>query len=457
MDKSTGWNAALFNRYHCLDQHEPAQNPLKQLISAVQRCNALEASRTAQRPLALNISIPFCANACYHCTQKTTVTKDRSRSTAYLNSLEQEIRRVAQHISSEQPITQLHIGGGTPTFLNSVELRQLMRCLQDNFTIVSNNFNHYSIDIDPRETDWATMGVLRDIGFNRINIMVQALDPAVQRAINSLHTPEQTQAIVEAARTLQFRNVSISLIYGLPKQTAQSFAQTLKDIVQLAPDRIILQGFQHQPKKHPIQRRIDKKSLPSSAETAQILQTALEQLKQAGYQYIGMDHFALADDDLTIAQEDGTLRQNLQGYTLLTDGDTLGLGVTATSQIGDLYYSNSADLTLYQNACNAQQLPPAYGLLYSTHEKISQAIIQALNCQFYVDFTPIEQRYNLHIKDYFKQQWPQLQQMHNDGLLELTDSSLQITTQGRLLSCAVCRLFDRPAAQEIEQVSTAVI
>lgn len=442
MDKSTGWNAALFNRYHCLDQHEPAQNPLKQLISAVQRCNALEASRTAQRPLALNISIPFCANACYHCTQKTTVTKDRSRSTAYLNSLEQEIRLAAQHISNEQPITQLHIGGGTPTFLNSVELRQLMRCLQDNFTIVSNNFSHYSIDIDPRETDWATMGVLREIGFNRVNIMVQTLDPEVQRAINRLYTPEQIQTLVEAARTLQFRNVSISLMYGLPKQTVLSLTQTLNTIVQLAPDRIILQGFQHHPENHPIQRRIDEKSLPSLAENAQILQTALETLNQAGYQYIGLDSFALADDDLTIAQEDGTLHQGILGYTTHSNGDNLGLGAAAISQIGDLYYRNTADLNHYQNACDAQQLPPAQGLLFSSDHTISHTITQALNCQFYVDFTPIEQRYGFQAKDYFKQQWPQLQQMDADGLLQLTDHSLQITAQGRLLTSSVCKLFN---------------
>lgn len=446
MAKSTGWNAALFNKYHCLDKHNPALEQFKQPVSALDRCNALEASRTAQRPLALNISIPFCANACYHCTQKTTVTKDRSRSTAYLKSLEQEIRMVALHISSQQPITQLHIGGGTPTFLNSMELRQLMRCLQDNFTIVSNNFSHYSIDIDPRETDWATMGVLREIGFNHINIMVQALDPDVQRAINSLHNPEQTQTLVEAARTLQFRNVSISLMYGLPKQTVPSFTQTLSNIIQLAPDRIILQGFHHHPEQHPIQKRIDKKSLPSSAENAQILQAALEQLSQAGYQYIGMDSFALADDDLTIAQEDGTLQQTILGYTTLTDADNLGFGAAAISKIGDLYYRNTPDMARYQSACDAQQLPPAQGLLCSTDKKISLAITQALNCQFYVDFTPIEQRYGFQAKDYFKQQWPQLQQMDSDGLLHLTDHSLQITTQGRLLTFSVCQLFNNCSA-----------
>ncbi len=256
MNNNIAWSSELFNEYHRLGQQVSSYPTFKHRqrdISAFERFSALRNSRKELRPLALNVNIPFCANACYSCTAKNTVTKDRSRSTAYLHSLEQEIRLVAQHISTEQLIKQLHFGGGTPTFLNPNELRQLMGCLKDNFNINSNNFSQYSIDIDPRETDWSSMGVLRDLGFNRVNIEVQGLDPAVQRAINRLQTIEQTQTIVEAARTLQFRTISISLTYGLPKQTPESFKQALSDVLKLTPDRVTMQGFKHDPCKHPIQ------------------------------------------------------------------------------------------------------------------------------------------------------------------------------------------------------------
>lgn len=445
MTTSTGWSAKLFNRYHRLDKHYssyPALEYFQQPISAFERYSALRTSRTLQSPLALHITIPFCANACYSCTQKTTVTKDRSRSTAYLQSLEQEVRMVAQHIRSNQPITELYVSGGTPTFLNSPELRQMMRCLQDHFTLVSDNFSHYSIDIDPRETDWATMGVLRDIGFNCINIMVHALDPAVQRAINRLHSLEQTQKIVEAARTLQFRNICISLVYGLPKQTLQSWILTLTDMLKLAPDRIHLQGFQHQPDKYPLQQRIAAHDLPCLTDIADMLQVSIDHLAQAGYQYMGMGNFALVDDDFAIAQEDGKLQYALHGYSTQSHSDTLGLGAGATSKLGELYYRNTQDVAAYQSACHNKQLPTAYGVLCSAQHSIRADVIQTLNCQLQIDFRVIEQRYKINFKEYFQDQWPQLQRMHDDGLLQFTEHGLHMTAQGRLFTLAVCQVFD---------------
>ncbi|MBP9615271.1 MAG: oxygen-independent coproporphyrinogen III oxidase, partial [Thiopseudomonas sp.] len=400
--------------------------------------------------------IPFCANACYYCSKKNIVTKDRSRAAQYLQCLEQEIQTVAQHIASERNIEELHFGGGTPTFLNPVELRQLMRCLQDNFNITSNNFTHYSIDIDPRETDWSTMGVLRDIGFNRVNIEVQGLDPKVQRAINRLQTIEQTQAIVEAARTLQFRTVSISLIYGLPQQTTQSFSQAVEDVLQLAPDRISLQGYQHQPDKHPIQQRINAAELPSIANLEAMLKGTQLQLEQAGYRYIGMGHFALADDDFAYAQEDGTLQQGIQGYSTSANCDTLGFGVSAVSQLGNLYYHNSHDINSYQTACRNQQLPPATGVLCTKKDQIHRAVIQALTCQFEVNFSVIEQCFAIDFASYFAAQWPQLLRMQSNGLLELSEQKLSITAPGRLYTLTVCQLFDDYLAQDTNQTPSLV-
>ena len=459
MLNTMGWSSKLFNLYHNLDKpysSYPRVEHFQQNISAFERFSALRDSRKAQRPLVLNVNIPFCANACYYCSKKNIVTKDRSRAAQYLQCLEQEIQTVAQHIASERNIEELHFGGGTPTFLNPVELRQLMRCLQDNFNITSNNFTHYSIDIDPRETDWSTMGVLRDIGFNRVNIEVQGLDPKVQRAINRLQPIEQTQAIVEAARTLQFRTVSISLIYGLPQQTTQAFSQAVEDVLQLAPDRISLQGYQHQPDKHPIQQRINAAELPSIANLEAMLKGTQLQLEQAGYRYIGMGHFALADDDFAYAQEDGTLQQGIQGYSTSANCDTLGFGVSAVSQLGNLYYHNSHDINSYQTACRNQQLPPATGVLCTKKDQIHRAVIQALTCQFEVNFSVIEQCFAIDFASYFAAQWPQLLRMQSNGLLELSEQKLSITAPGRLYTLTVCQLFDDYLAQDTNQTPSLV-
>lgn len=451
MATSTGWSTELFNRYHRLHKpyrSYPTAEYFQQPISTFERYSALRTSRSLNRPLALNITMAFCANACYCCSKKTTITKDRSRSSTYLQSLEHEIRLLAQHTHPSQPINELYVSGGTPTFLNPFELQQLMHCLQDNFNLVRNNFSHYSIDIDPRETDWATMGVLRDIGFNCINIMMHALDPTVQRAINRLHNLEQTQKIVEAARTLQFRHISISLLYGLPKQTPQSWAQTLSDTLKLVPDRVHLQGFLHQPHQHPIQQHIAAHDLPSSTDIAHMLRAALEQLTAAGYQYIGMGNFALADDDYTIAQEDDTLHCGLQDYSTYANLDTLGFGAGAISRIGSLHYRNTPDITAYQNAYHNQQLPQACGVVSSLEQSVSEYVIDSLNCQFSVDFLAIQQGYNVDCKQLFAQQWPQLQQMHHDGLLQLSDHALHMTPEGRLFTLAVCQVF---AEQQIAE------
>lgn len=446
MSNSLAWSSKLFNAYHRLEQQYsalPALENVQDSVSAFERLSALRNSRKANRALFLNVTVPFCANACYHCIKKNIVTKDRSRSAAYLESLAQEAQILGQHIDQQRPIEQLHVGGGTPTFLNPNELRQLMSCLKNNFNLISNKLTQYSIDVDPRETDWPTMGVLREVGFNRVNIELHGLDPHVQRAINRLQSLEQTQSIVEAARTLQFRTLSISLIYGLPKQTSQSFAQALTETIQLAPDRVSLQSFKHRPDLYPLQQRIQAADLPKTASIQRMLRTAQDKLSAAGYRYIGMGHFALADDDFASAQEDGILQQSAQGYTTSQNSDSLGLGLSAVSHIGELYFHNTHDLVAYQAACKAQQLPPADGVLCTTDDQIRRTIIQGLNCQFKVDFSSIEHNYAIRVKDYFRSQWPLLKKMHSDGLIKLTEQGLTMTQQGRLFTAAVCQVFSQ--------------
>lgn len=245
-----------------------------------------------------------------------------------------------------------------------------MTRLRQHFNLLNDDSGDYGIEIDPREADWATMGLLRELGFNRVSIGLQDLDPEVQRAVNRLQSLEETRAVIDAARTLQFRSINIDLIYGLPKQTPLNFARTVEEVINLQPDRLSVFNYAHLPERFMPQRRINADDLPSPEEKLLMLQTTIEQLTRAGYRYIGMDHFALPDDELAVAQEEGTLQRNFQGYTTHGHCDLIGLGVSAISQIGDLYCQNSSDLNHYQNALAGAQLATSRGLVCTTDDRL---------------------------------------------------------------------------------------
>ena len=439
------WDADLIRRY---DQAGPrytsypsaAQFHAK--VGSFDLLHALRESRHALRPLSLYVHVPFCANICYYCACNKVITKDRGRAQPYLQRLEQEIERIACHLDPLQRVEQLHVGGGTPTFLSHGELRQLMARLRKHLRLMEDDSGDYSIEIDPREADWATMGLLRELGFNRISLGVQDLDPTVQRAINRLQSLEETAAIVEAARTLQFRSINIDLIYGLPHQNPVGFSRTLDEIIALQPDRLSLFNYDHLPERFLPQRRIDSQALPAVADKLMILEHSIEQLTAAGYRYIGMDHFALPDDDLAIAQEDATLQRNFQGYTTHGHCDLVGLGISAISQIGDLYCQNESDLAHYQNALANQQLATARGLLCSQDDRMRRAAIQSLVCRFELDIQMFEQTWSIDFSEYFAASWPQLVVMSTDGLITLAPGWIRVTPSGRLLVRAVCAVFD---------------
>lgn len=442
----TRWNTDLMRRY---DQPGPRYNSyptasqFNSQVTSFDLLHALRSSRHANHPLSLYVHLPFCANACHYCTRTRIITKDRSCTQAYLERLEKEIQLIACHIGPDQVVEQLHFGGGTPTFLSHVELRRLMGLLQKHFNLQDDDHGDFSIEIDPREADWSTMGLLRELGFNRISIGVQALNTEVQRAINRMQTPEQTQAIIEAARTLQYRSINIDLLCGLPLQTPERFAQTVQNVLELQPDRVSLYSYTHSPELFPSQRRIDAADLPSEANRIAMLQHGVEELTAAGYRYIGMDHFALPDDELAIAQEDGTLTRNHQGYTTHGHCDLIGLGLSAISQFGDLYSQNHSDLQHYQQALDLRQLPTARGLHLREDDRIRRYVIQKLICEFEVDYDEIEQMHGIRFKEYFSNVWPTLEQMAADGILELGDKVLAIMPAGRLLVRSLCMLFDQ--------------
>lgn len=454
------WDTDLIRRYDLAGPRYTSYPTAVQFHSQVgsfDLLHALRDSRKAQRPLSLYVHLPFCANICYYCACNKVITKDRGRALPYLQRLEQEIQLIACHLDPGQTVEQLHLGGGTPTFLSHDELRQLMAQLRKHFNLLEGDSGDYGIEIDPREADWSTMGLLRELGFNRVSIGLQDLDPAVQRAVNRLQSLDETRAVIDAARTLQFRSINIDLIYGLPKQTAENFARTVEEVISLQPDRLSVFNYAHLPERFMPQRRINSQDLPSPAEKLQILQRTIEQLTAAGYRYIGMDHFALPDDDLAIAQEESTLQRNFQGYTTHGHCDLIGLGVSAISQIGDLYCQNSSDLTEYQNALASSQLGTSRGLICNQDDRIRREVIQQLICNFRLDFAHIEHRFNLDFRGYFAELWPQLMAMADDGLISLDSQRIEVLPAGRLLVRSVCMVFDAYLEQQNRQRFSRVI
>jgi len=439
------WDSDLIRRYDLSGPRYTSYPTAMQLhseVSSFDLLHALRDSRRAVRPLSLYVHVPFCANICYYCACNKVITKDRARAQPYLQRLEQEIQQIACHLDPKQTVEQLHFGGGTPTFLSHVELRQLMAHLRQHFNLLDDDSGDYGIEIDPREADWPTMGLLRELGFNRVSLGVQDLEPVVQRAINRLQTLEQTRAIIDAARTLQFRSINIDLIYGLPKQTPESFARTVDEVIKLQPDRLSVFNYAHLPERFKPQRRIDSNDLPAPAAKLEMLQKTIEQLTEAGYRYIGMDHFALPDDELAIAQEESTLQRNFQGYTTHGHCDLIGLGVSAISQIGDLYCQNTSDLNTYQETLSNAQLATSRGLTCTADDRVRRAVIQQLICHFELDFDTIEQAFTLDFRGYFKDEWPALQAMHKDGLINLSNERIEVLPAGRLLVRSVCMVFD---------------
>ncbi|MGQ7958319.1 oxygen-independent coproporphyrinogen III oxidase [Pseudomonas sp. SP16.1] len=454
------WDTDLIRRYDLAGPRYTSYPTAVQFhdgIGSFDLLHALRDSRKAANPLSLYVHIPFCAHICYYCACNKVITKDRGRAQPYLEKLEREIEIVGRHLDRNQVVEQLHFGGGTPTFLSHDELRRLMQHLRQHFNLLADDSGDYSIEIDPREADWSTMGLLRELGFNRVSLGVQDLDPEVQRAVNRLQTLEETRAIVEAARTLQYRSINIDLIYGLPKQTPERFARTVAEVIALQPDRLSLFNYAHLPERFMPQRRINAEDLPGAADKLAMLQASIEQLTRAGYRYIGMDHFALPDDELAVAQEEGTLQRNFQGYTTHGHCDLVGLGVSAISQIGDLYSQNDSDIASYQQSLGNGQLATRRGLHCNADDRLRRAVIQQLICHFELDFAEIEQAHDVVFRDYFGALWPELQQMARDGLISLDEQRIEVLPAGRLLVRSLCMLFDRYLNEHTRQRFSRVI
>jgi len=395
----------------------------------------------ATAPLSLYVHLPFCATVCYYCACNKVITKDHSRGRDYLTALRKEADLIASRLTGSRQIEQLHFGGGTPTFLSNDELRELMALLTERFPMAPKG--EYSIEVDPRSTPPDKVAVLGELGFNRISVGVQDFDPQVQKAVNRIQSFEMTQATIEAARKADFKSVNLDLIYGLPKQSRATFARTLDKVLVLSPERVALYHYAHLPERFKPQRRIDAADLPSPQEKMGIMLDAIGRLTQAGYQYIGMDHFAKGADDLARAQQQGRLHRNFQGYSTRPDCDLIGLGVSAISKIGPTYSQNVRELDEYYDRLKQDQLPTARGVLLDMDDLVRRSVIMSLMCHFEVSKEAIEQAHLVKFDEYFRRELAELKPFDDEGLVENTREWISVLPRGKLLVRAIAMGFDR--------------
>ncbi|WP_312183937.1 oxygen-independent coproporphyrinogen III oxidase [Pantoea sp. CTOTU46764] len=402
--------------------------------------------RYPDRPLSLYVHIPFCHRLCYFCGCNKIVTRQLHKADRYLDVLEQEIRQRAP-LFAGRSVTQLHWGGGTPTFLNQQQVSRLVALLRDHFTIADDV--EMSIEVDPREIELEMIDHLRAEGFNRLSMGVQDFNKAVQERVNRVQDEETIFALVQRAREQGFRSVSLDLIYGLPLQTPESFAFTLQRVIALNPDRLSVFNYAHMPTLFAAQRKIKDDELPGAAQKLQILQETIATLTGEGYQFIGMDHFARPDDELAVAQRAGELHRNFQGYTTQGETDLLGLGVSAISMLGDSYAQNHKELKAYYAEVEQRGNALWRGLTLSDDDGLRRDVIKALICNFSLDFAAIEAQYPIEFERYFAEDLALLAPLVADGLVEQRGRSLHVTGVGRLLIRNICMCFDVYMRQKV--------
>ncbi len=395
------------------------------------------------RRLSLYVHVPFCASPCFYCGCNRIITRDPARGEIYLTRLYREIAMTAELFDRDREAIQLHLGGGTPNFLSPTQLGELVSALRSHFRFSESAGRDFSIELDPRCVSPDDVAELAMLGFNRTSLGVQDFDPDVQAAVNRIQSVEETLAIIEACRRHGMRSVNVDLIYGLPKQTVAGFARTLDTVIAARPDRLAVYSYAHLPELFKLQRRIDSADLPSSEAKLGLLQLAIEKLTAAGYVYIGMDHFALPDDDLAIAQAHGGLHRNFMGYTTHADTDLVGLGVSAISHIGDCYSQNPRDLPSWQAAIDDGRLPVFRGMRLSEDDQLRADLIQGLMCQGEVPVAPLERRYGIDFGDYFAESLEKLRPLAADGLVRIKPGKIVATSQGRLLLRNIAMCFDR--------------
>ncbi|MEW8049473.1 MAG: oxygen-independent coproporphyrinogen III oxidase [Candidatus Thiodiazotropha sp.] len=445
MDHSTQFDLELIAKY---DQSGPRYTSYPTAVQFHDGFNEAEYKRVAResnetgQPLSLYFHIPFCDTVCFYCACNKVATKDRSMAVGYLARIYEELRMQSELFDASRVVTQLHWGGGTPTFISHDEMRELVTQTRKAFTLLDDDTGEYSIEIDPREAQGDTIKLLRELGFNRMSLGVQDFDQRVQKAVNRIQSKDETLTVLQSARDEGFRSISIDLIYGLPFQSVESFSSTLDQILEVDPDRLSVFNYAHLPERFKPQRRINEEELPPPQEKLDILQLSIDKLSAAGYVYIGMDHFAKPNDELVLAQEDGTLYRNFQGYSTHADCDLIGLGATSIGMVGPSYAQNMRSLDEYYQRIDSGRLAVFRGVELKRDDRLRRDVITRLICHFSLSVADVEKRWDIVFKEYFANEIESLQGMAADGLLSIDDYEIRVLPRGRLLIRNICMQFD---------------
>jgi len=403
---------------------------------------AVVKSNQSGKPLSLYFHIPFCSTVCYYCACNKIITANRKLAAPYIDALQQEIALQAAHIEHSRPVDQLHFGGGTPTYLTDDQMTTVISGIRQHFNLHSDDSGEYSIEIHPQGVSTERLAHLRNLGFNRLSMGVQDFAGDVQKAVNRFNSFEEVSALVNAARKLRYHSVSLDLIYGLPLQTAASFAETLNKVIDIRPDRLSVFNYAHLPELFKTQKQIDAGQLPAAQEKLTILYQSIETLLDAGYVYVGMDHFALPDDELAKAQLNKQLHRNFQGYATHGNCDMFSFGVSSIAAFGDHFIQNHKTIEDYYAALSEKRLPINKGIALTEDDKIRQAVIAELICHFELNFEAFSQRHSIDFKTYFAQELRDLKPLEDDGLIAIETSQLKVHDAGRLLIRRICMGFD---------------
>jgi len=447
-DLNVAFDAELIQKYNCSLPRYTSYPPATELsadFSALDWVRSIHHGNDRQTPLSLYCHIPFCETACYFCGCNTVITQHKAVAETYLDYLTRHIEQVANHLSSDRLVNQMHWGGGTPNYLSIEQIEQLWTVLQRHFRFAPDA--ELSIEVNPRPLTRDYISALRSLGFNRISFGIQDFNPIVQEAINRIQPEEMLFQAMDWMRSAGFDSINVDLIYGLPFQTLTSFQETLTKTLALNPDRIAVFNFAYVPWMKPIQRRIPYDALPSAEEKLEILQMTIATLTQAGYTFIGMDHFAKPNDELAIAQQQGQLHRNFQGYTTKPESDLIGFGMTSIGMLHDVYTQNQKRLRDYYRAIDHNQFPIERGVALDADDILRRSIIMELMCQFQIDRDALAEKYDLPLKTSLEAQFPQeyldLRALEADGLVQLMPNQIRITPIGRLLIRNIASVFDR--------------
>ncbi len=429
-------NGPRYTSYPTADRFNGQFNQVD-YIGALKRCT------THQKPISLYFHLPFCPNICYYCGCNKIITKDHGRSAKYIKYLAKEMNLVTQAMGVHQkiPVTQLHWGGGTPTFLSHEEMIELMHHTKEHFELQEGG--EYSIEIDPRRVSESDIELLAKLGFNRISLGVQDFNLEVQQAVHRVQTIQETKDVIDWARKHGFNSVSVDLIYGLPKQTPRTFKDTVNAVIEMDPDRLSVYSYAHLPTIFKPQRRIAEDQLPVAKDKLDILANTIEQLNEAGFVFIGMDHFSKPDDELAIAQKEGRLHRNFQGYSTQAECDLLAFGISSIGKVDDTYPQNVKTLEDYYHALDQHQLPTMRGMRLDNDDLLRRELIGELMCQFELDTTVFASKHQIEFETYFLRELPELKELEEAGLLEWQGKKIYVPTKGRLLVRRVAMVFDR--------------